>query len=117
MKSVKLPFKKGLQGYFELNSSLSEVYLQKIRVLINTEEESRIMENDYGAGLRKFLFEPNDQFTELRMKNFLKDKFTRYIPELKIQDLIILKDENQIDVEMFFLLDEKTEKLKFRITQ
>jgi len=117
MKSVKLPLKKGLQGYFELNTTLSEIYMQKIRVLINTEEESRIMENDYGAGLRKFLFEPNDQFTELRMKNFLKDKFTRYIPELQIQDLKLTKEDNQIDVEMFFLLDEKTERLKFRITQ
>lgn len=115
MKTQKMPFKKGVKGYFETTASLDETLKQNIRMLISTEPGSRIMELDYGAGLRQFLFEPNDEILKIRIKGFLEDKFRKYLQQLNTKKVEIEFEDNSFMVTINFVFREKEETIKYRV--
>ena len=114
MKTFKIPLKPGNQGAFELTGNFDENLKQQIKVLLSTEQGSRIFE-DYGGSVRKFLFEPNDSTLHFKVQSYISDKFKKYIPELKIQNIEVAPEENILYINIFFNLNEKIEKLSLKI--
>lgn len=114
MKTFKIPLKPGNQGAFELTGNFDENLKQQVKVLLSTEQGSRVME-DYGGSLRKFLFEPNDSTLSFKIKAYIEDKFKKYIPVIKISNIESKIDENILHINIFFELNNKTEKISLRI--
>ena len=119
MSTIKLPFKIGQFGYFESSANLTEEVRQQIKVLISTEPGQRIMEVDYGAGLKRFLFEPNDDILLVRVRSYLTDKFTRYIPAIKVTaiDVSLDPERNAFFIAINFVFNRKGEVIKYKVNR
>ena len=115
MKTFKIPFKPGNQGNFEMTGNFDENLRQSIKVLLSTEPKSRIMELDYGGSLRKFLFEPNDDTLKFIVKNHIVDKFKKFLPEIKVNQVDVERDDNVLYIKIVFVLNEQEEVVSLRI--
>lgn len=116
--TFKIPLKPGNLGNFELTGNYDEALKQRVQVLLSTEPGSRIMELDYGASLRKFLFEPNDNVLSFKVKTYLTEKFKKYIPEFKIKNVetkIDEANENVLYVNILFEYKNKEETILVKV--
>lgn len=115
MKTFKIPLKPGNQGSFEMTGNFDENLKQSIKVLLSTEPKSRIMELDYGGSLRKFLFEPNDDTLKFIVKSYITDKFKKFLPQIKIKQVDVERDENVLYIKIVFELNEQEETISLKI--
>ena len=83
----KLPlFRDETNGSFSLIFSLSEEVKQNFKNLLLTAPGERMMNPDFGVGVRNFLFLPRQQITtELRQR--IEGQVARYMPFLQIKKI------------------------------
>ena len=66
---------------------------ESIRLILLTEPGERLMREDFGCGLRRFLFEPNTVTT----RQLIADRITRTVgalePRVKVEDVSVEPDE------------------------
>ena len=92
--SVSLPLRyDNIDGPYELNKNLKDVVKQNLKNLVLTSPGERIMLPDFGAGVRRLLFEPGTAQTYNLAKERLSSQNTRYMPFVEIQDLFFLTSE------------------------
>lgn len=118
-RSISLPFRTGTKGFFDTTKNYEENIKLKLRVLFSTEPNSRVMETPYGAGLKRFIFEPNDEQTESKIKKYIVDKVKTYIPELNLteDDVIVSVDDKTIFVDLNILINGIQQTVKIRINK
>ncbi len=61
--------------------------------LLLTNKGERFYNPDFGTNLRKYIFEPNDSITQGEIKNELNETIKKFIPNLKINDVLIEASE------------------------
>lgn len=89
--SVSLPLRyDNIDGPYELNKNLKDVVKQNLKNLVLTSPGERIMLPDFGAGVRRLLFEPGTAQTYNLAKERISSQITRYMPFVEIQDLFFL---------------------------
>jgi phage baseplate assembly protein W len=115
VKTINLPFRFGNKGFFETTVTYEDALKLRIRVLLSTEPGTRLLELDYGAGLKKFLFEPNDEFLENKVKSYLQDKFKKFLPELLLKDIKTNFVDETLYVEIFFILNGDIKNIKVKV--
>jgi|TARA_R100001443_G_C3261589_1_gene155739 phage baseplate assembly protein W len=83
----KLPlFRDETNGSFSLIFSLAEEVKQNFKNLLLTAPGERMMNPDFGVGVRNFLFLPRQQITtELRQR--IEGQVARYMPFLQIKKI------------------------------
>jgi len=83
----KLPlFRDETNGSFSLIYSLAEEVKQYIKNILLTAPGERMMNPDFGIGVRNFLFLPRQQITtELRQR--IEGQVARYMPFLQIKKI------------------------------
>jgi len=92
--SVSLPLRyDNIDGPYELNKNLKDVVKQNLKNLVLTSPGERIMLPDFGAGVRRLLFEPGTAQTYNLAKERISSQITRYMPFVEIQDLFFLTPE------------------------
>ena len=82
--SPKLPltYDEG-EGYL-MNKKFAEVILQNLKMLLLTSPGERIMEPDFGVGLKRYLFEQNVGAVHGEIHAKIKSQVGIYIPSLQI---------------------------------
>jgi phage baseplate assembly protein W len=65
-----------------------------IRVLLLTEPGERVMREQYGCGLRRYLFEPNTSTTRELIRQEITDAINRWEPRVRIQQVTVTQDAN-----------------------
>ena len=55
--SVKLPLERDPSDGFQMNKSFKHMIRQNFKMLLLTSPGERVMEPDFGVGLKKYLFE------------------------------------------------------------
>jgi hypothetical protein len=83
----KLPLIRGSNSSFELITSYKELVKQNFKNLILTNPGERVMNKDFGVGILKFLFGPNQMMSY--------SKIAGAINEQAVQDIAF--DSNAID--------------------
>lgn len=119
MKTIDISFIKGVKGNFQTLDTTLETLKQDIMVLISTEPKTKVMENDYGAGLKKFLFTPNDSTTRSLITTYLTDKIKKYVPQVKVEKIevqIMDTSDNGIFVNLVCSYNKQEINLKFQVT-
>jgi len=92
--SVKLPLSlDDIDGPFTLNQTLKEATKQNLKNLILTSPGERIMDPEFGAGVRNLLFESNDAFTMNEIKTRISEQIRIYLPHVVIVDIQIWNAE------------------------
>lgn len=77
-----------LDGY-KMNKNIKDVIRQNFKMLILTSPGERIMLPDFGAGIRRFLFEPIIPTQFSKIKNRVLSQVDKYMPFISIEDIQI----------------------------
>jgi len=122
--SVKLPLTYDpADGPYLLNKTLGETVKQNLKMLVLTSPGERIMDPNFGIGLRNFLFESigEDSFTAIVTR--MKQQLAEYLPIINLESVeFVTSDEdvtipvNQVMVAIKYNLDPFNEKDELIIT-
>tara|TARA_Y100000310_G_scaffold255750_1_gene263321 strand:+ start:8578 stop:9000 length:423 start_codon:yes stop_codon:yes gene_type:complete len=82
--SPKLPLRRDEQDGYALNKSLRDMVQQNLKMLILTSPGERIMDPDFGVGLRRYLFEQNHKSTYSLIDSNVRAQVTKYFPAIRI---------------------------------
>ena len=116
--NIKFPLQddKELNTYFKMNYLTKDVYSSDLLLLLLTEKGERYYEPEYGCGLLKFVFDPNDETTAVEIEKQIKNTVAKYIPSLtiksvdfkRIEDDPNIKSEHQLNVNIRFTYNDNT---------
>lgn len=67
---------------------------ESIRVILLTEPGERVMRRDFGAGLRRLLFEPNTPATRTLIKERIERAITRWEPRVRLESVTVLETDD-----------------------
>ncbi len=77
-----------------------------LRRIFNTVPGDRVMLPEFGCNLRKFLFEPNDNFLVHEIKKTVKNAIERWEPRVRVVnvDCRRIPDEHLLIIQMTYLI-------------
>lgn len=86
--SVALPLRiDPVDGAYGLNKRITQVASQNLRMVILTSPGERIMNPEFGVGIRQYLFENNTAGTLETIKNRIRSQVSIYLPYISILQL------------------------------
>ncbi len=86
--SVKLPLQKDANdGVFQLNKTIVDAVKQNFKMLLLTEEGEKVMDINFGVGLRKELFQNFSLSTSQTIRERIISKTTTYLPFVRITNI------------------------------
>ena len=114
--SVKLPLARDKKDGYVTNKTYENVVNQNLKNLILTSPGERIMDPDFGVGLRRHVFELAEQGFQSTLARKIYDQVEEYMPFIEIQDLEIIQNEeveNQVNITLYYLIEplQKSETL------
>lgn len=74
-------------GAYNLNTNFEELAKQNLKMLILTIPGERIMDPEFGVGLRKYLFELNDTNTYTNIELRIREQVQRYLSYIQIDNI------------------------------
>jgi len=80
---------------------------ESIRLILMTEPGERLMREDFGCGLRRFLFEPNTVTTRELIRERVGKAIDRWEPRVKVDDVTVEADGNNprlVGITVYFRL-------------
>lgn len=95
--SPKLPLTLDESNGYANTQTILEVIQQNLKMILLTSPGERIMDPNFGVGMRRFLFEQNDSSTYSRIKAKIKRQVKEYMGYIDIVDVIFdseVKNEN-----------------------
>jgi len=97
--SVKLPLVVStVFGPYDLNTTYDELAKQNLKMLVLTSPGERVMDPNFGVGLKGFLFEPNSPTTYDTIAGRIQDQVSVYLPYLTIDGIDFSVPENNPDL-------------------
>jgi Bacteriophage baseplate protein W len=80
---------------------------ESIRLILMTEPGERLLREEFGCGLRRFLFEPNTVTTRQLIRERIIKAVTRWEPRVTIDDVTVETDAGNprlVGINIFFRL-------------
>jgi len=90
-KSMSFPPRVGADGRFVWSSGEINIR-ESIAVILKTEPGERVGVPEFGAGLARFLFEPNNAATHARVQDAVGRALARWEPRLAVESLDMKAD-------------------------
>lgn len=110
---ITLPVKNGETGYFEQAFTSREQAKSNLKNLLLTSRGERVMQPDFGTGLKDLLFEQmDDDIFEDRVKTTVLDSVAFWLPYINIQSIEVeltdeLRDKNQANLYVQFAIGDE----------
>jgi hypothetical protein len=82
---VKLPLTLDSGNGFTMNKSMIQEIKQNFKMLLLTEKGERVMNPDYGVGLKRFLFENNTINWQTQVSDTINSQVGTYMPYISIR--------------------------------
>ena len=82
---------------FHLIQTYEDLVLQNLKMLILTSPGERMMDVNFGVGLKRFLFERNDQATYQAIISKVTEQVGQYMPFVELQKIDFTTPENDPD--------------------
>lgn len=103
---IKYPFTSdGFQKFYvDANENVKDKVRSQLMHIVFTPKNQRIRCPEFGTDLIKFIFEPNDQTTWESVKNEVSESVKRWASNIAINDIQIVKNE-QDESEIYVRLD------------
>ncbi len=86
---------------FKQNFVSKDALVSNLLLLLLTDTGERYYMPDYGTNLKKYIFEPNDPITDQEILEHLKERVSKYIPQVTITNTRVYKtgiDESNEEV-------------------
>ena len=91
------PLKRGNEDTYQTYSSIKDQINFYLRNLILTSPGENISDPNYGVGLRRFLFEMNNDDTREEILSRLYEQINLYLPSITVNDISVSASNEQID--------------------
>ena len=99
--SVQLPLVYGQSdGPYILNKNIGQVIKQNFKNLVLTSPGERVMEPDFGVGIRQLLFEGISSRTYQVLEESLLEQVNDYMPFLNIEEVDFLSADNTPEMDL-----------------
>jgi len=95
--SPALPFHMNSEDGIALTKTMMDVIKQNFKNLVLTNPGERVMIPEFGVGIKRFLFELNNQETLGRVKSRISDQAKKYLPYISISDIKTISDPDMFD--------------------
>jgi phage baseplate assembly protein W len=83
----KLPLKLGTEQGYTLISDLKNLSKQNFLMLLLTNPGERIMDNNFGVGVRRLLFENNSALFRSNFEQRLRTQAQEYVPYITVTNV------------------------------
>ena len=88
----RVPFSKGDDGY-DMIETYKEMVHQNLKSVLLTSPGERIMDPEFGVGLRNYLFEMNNESTYDDISGKINEQVEKYLPFIEITSITFDDDE------------------------
>lgn len=86
--SAKLPITtSNIDGTYRLTKTVSEALSQNLKMIILTNPGEKMMNLNFGVGLRKYLFEQNTPEVYGEISSKIQEQAGRYLPQINIKNI------------------------------
>ena len=112
-------FGKSINGYFSTSAD-KKLVKENMQQILLTNPGERIMLPDFGVGLRRYLFEMNDEQLATVIREKIVAQIARYEPLADIIDIQFKQQENEMKIRITYRLKDVNYEqavLEFSITQ
>lgn len=93
--NIQFPFQDDPEGKFlRMNQDAKRAIKADLVHLLLTNKGERLYLPDFGANLRQYLFEPNDDVSANAIKNEINEAIKKFIPNLVVTQLTVDKSQN-----------------------
>ena len=82
--SVALPISRNSEDGFTMIKSFKKLVKQNLKMLILTAPGERVMEPEFGVGMRNFLFEKFTPSTFSKIESRIRTQAATYMPNINI---------------------------------
>ncbi len=106
--SPKLPLVLDAQDGYKLNKTYKELVQQNLTNLLLTVPGERIMDPEFGVGLKKYLFEQDTNMLRDELSGKINEQVSRYLPFISITDITFQSARNDEDLDLNFMYVEMT---------
>lgn len=90
-RSLSFPPRVGSDGRFVWSAGEDNIR-ESIAVILKTEPGERVAQPDFGAGLARFLFEPNVAATHARLSELILNALARWEPRIVMESVDVTVD-------------------------
>jgi phage baseplate assembly protein W len=107
--AIKLPLIRDDVDGFETVKSFRNLVKQNFKMLLLTDRGERVMEPNYGVGLKKYLFENFDQSTFSRIETDILEQVSIYMPIVAIQEISFQPSDqfsNRLNIKIAYAIPE-----------
>ena len=92
--SPKLPLVYNPSQGYQMNTGFVELVMQNLKMILLTSPGERIMDPEFGVGLKNFLFEQNVQAVHGDISARIKRQAKKYLPSVQIHSVDFFTSEN-----------------------
>ena len=86
--SPKLPLQRDqIDGFYALNKTHVDLVKQNFRMLLLTSPGERMMDPDFGVGMRTFLFEQDAQILQDQIVSKINEQVKIYLPFIRVEEV------------------------------
>ncbi|MAG27520.1 hypothetical protein CMI47_18455 [Candidatus Pacearchaeota archaeon] len=100
---VALPLELDTVNGFHMIRSLKKLFKQNLKMLVLTNPGERVMDPNFGVGLKSYLFENFGQDTTSRIDGKIREQVRIYIPAIRIQNIFFGNtdaDQNSLGIQI-----------------
>lgn len=103
-------------GFYDTDDHV-RVIEASLRRIFHTVPGDRVMLPEFGCNLRKFLFEPNDNFLVYEIKSTVKKAIERWEPRVQVIniDCRIIPDEHVLIIQLSYLIVHTGQSLNLKL--
>ncbi len=101
--AVKLPVSRDQRDGIRLVKNYRDLARQNLKMLMLTAPGERMMEPEFGVGVKNFLFEPLTEATQERLRSRILEQQQRYLPYIVIRNVEFASALNTPNVDENFL--------------
>jgi phage baseplate assembly protein W len=109
-KAIALPFAVDYYGNINIATSQEKVWADRVRAVIGTMLEERVMRPEFGTEVPKLVWDTSDIAVEFIQKE-INNAFSAYLPLLSVQSVetVFNEDENIITANIAYSLPNNEE--------
>ena len=100
---VRLPLSLDGTDGFGMIKTIKRMVRQNLKMIILTNPGERVMEPEFGVGIKQFLFQNFSQNVYAEIDNKIREQVRLYLPEVSIQGV------------NFYSIEEDSNKVSFRL--
>jgi phage baseplate assembly protein W len=102
--SVALPLMiDPIFGAYNLNTNFNQLAKQNLKMLMLTNPGERMMDTNFGVGIRQYLFEPNTDFIFTEIERRVHQQVKSYLPYIGIDKVEFVQSPVSTELDPHYL--------------